>query len=411
MCVAAFAAWHWEVGEDGRGRIAATRPAATDDEVSNGETEMRESTWAATITGMNECRWTQCSVQKAGQYSVAGIDLAVSSRMTVGRQLWLESGGVEITYRTGAIVLLQGPATFEIDANGGFLSRGRLTGIFEKNTASAEDAAFSARPFTISTNAGTVVDLGTEFGVEVDSAGRMISHVFRGSVAVYPAKPPLGQDDDGRLILRERESAAVDAAADRPGAVNRIPYDPQRFVRRLTQEPAQRVKACGTGLSRRGWSEDASWQVAAISSIPDFQPQPANRIGPAHGWQVNGSGQPQWISTHVVLPDELPVGVICTFRTVVELADVDPKNAVVNGWFLTNGHVDAIRLNGLDISVPQHDKRACNLFQRFVIDHGFVEGANSLEIDVRKVGRSPGIAGYSPYVGICVGLDGIVREQ
>ena len=39
---------------------------------------------------------------------------------------------MEITYDTGAKVILQGPATYEVESNGGFLLVGKLTGKLEK---------------------------------------------------------------------------------------------------------------------------------------------------------------------------------------------------------------------------------------------------------------------------------------
>ena len=39
---------------------------------------------------------------------------------------------MEITYDSGAKVILQGPATYEVNSNGGFLSIGKLTGKLEK---------------------------------------------------------------------------------------------------------------------------------------------------------------------------------------------------------------------------------------------------------------------------------------
>ena len=39
---------------------------------------------------------------------------------------------MEITYDTGAKVILQGPVTYEVESNGGYLAVGKLTGKLEK---------------------------------------------------------------------------------------------------------------------------------------------------------------------------------------------------------------------------------------------------------------------------------------
>ena len=42
---------------------------------------------------------------------------------------------MEITYNTGAKVILQGPVTYEVESNGGYLSLGKLTGKLEKRVS------------------------------------------------------------------------------------------------------------------------------------------------------------------------------------------------------------------------------------------------------------------------------------
>ena len=55
------------------------------------------------------------------------------SRVSLGQKLDLASGLMEITYNTGAKVILQGPVTYEVESNGGYLAVGKLTGKLEKN--------------------------------------------------------------------------------------------------------------------------------------------------------------------------------------------------------------------------------------------------------------------------------------
>ena len=61
-------------------------------------------------------------------------------RVPLGRKYALASGYMEITYDTGAKVILQGPATYEVEsAHGGFLSLGKLTARVEKNDERQSD--------------------------------------------------------------------------------------------------------------------------------------------------------------------------------------------------------------------------------------------------------------------------------
>ena len=195
--------------------------------------------------------------------------------------LWVEntlfsSGLLEITYDSGAKVILQGPVAFEVDSrDGGFLSVGKLTARLEKKqsaisgqqsepaasmanhkseirnqkslASSPQPLAPNSNPkspppnsslspipnplFTIKTPTATVTDLGTEFGVEVSKEGNTVSHVFRGTVEVRPIARN-GQRGK-KLLLTANESAQVEREpSDKEGrTVHRIKVNPSVFVR------------------------------------------------------------------------------------------------------------------------------------------------------------------------------------
>ena len=53
----------------------------------------------------------------------------LKSLVSLGDKFALRSGLMEITYDTGAKVILQGPVTYEVESkDGGYLSLGKLTG-------------------------------------------------------------------------------------------------------------------------------------------------------------------------------------------------------------------------------------------------------------------------------------------
>jgi hypothetical protein len=130
--------------------------------------------------------------------------------LAFGDKLVLATGLMEITYNTGAKVILQGPCSFNIETNGGFLAVGKLTGQFEKGERGAsapclkkdkvannekslqanserQQGAYAPRspsssPFVIATPTALVTDLGTEFGVDVDRNQATTINVIRGMV-------------------------------------------------------------------------------------------------------------------------------------------------------------------------------------------------------------------------------------
>ena len=124
------------------------------------------------ITGIVDCVWEGSEVK--GQGSGENGQKAMKSSVAIGDRLAISSGLLEITYNTGAKVILQGPVTYEVESkNGGFMLVGKLTG---KVTTEA------ARGLTIRTPTAIVTDLGTEFGVEVPKHGDTVVHVFEGKV-------------------------------------------------------------------------------------------------------------------------------------------------------------------------------------------------------------------------------------
>lgn len=105
----------------------------------------------------------------------------------VNQTLHVRSGLAELKFAQGAKVLLRGPAEFEVRSpNSGFLRRGKLIAMVPRKAVG----------FTVFTPKAEIVDLGTEFGVEVDDQQNAEIQVFTGVVVARPvessAKPGQG---------------------------------------------------------------------------------------------------------------------------------------------------------------------------------------------------------------------------
>ncbi len=143
-----------------------------------------------------------------------------------GRTLQLAVGLAEIKFHDGARVILQGPAEFSVtDSNHGHLETGKLV---------AHVKTPQAHGFQIETPSATVVDLGTEFGVDSDRRMSRV-RVFTGQVNVN------ARGSGEQVALVAGESARVvfsDTSSMRH--IIRLPSDPdtqQRFVRSLPERP------------------------------------------------------------------------------------------------------------------------------------------------------------------------------
>ena len=134
----------------------------------------------ARITGAKNLQWS------------AGAFLP-GDRIAKNQRLELAGGLAEITFDSGARVVLEGPASLEVNsAWDGTLRRGTLT-------AHVPPEAIG---FRISNPAVEVVDLGTEFTMIADGAGAAEVLVLKGEVE---AAPRAAADQDS-ILLRENES-------------------------------------------------------------------------------------------------------------------------------------------------------------------------------------------------------------
>ena len=185
-----------------------------------------EPTLVGRITGMVDCKWEK----KGSGFRVQGSETEnppsnihhPTSLVSLGDKYALASGLMEITYDTGAKVILQGPVTYSVEANGGYLLVGKLTGKLEKkndeckmmndelrtHASDIHPSSFILHPFSIRTPTATVTDLGTEFGVEVSKHGITKTHVFVGEVQIVTGS---GQGDTGKQmrVISAGQSARV----------------------------------------------------------------------------------------------------------------------------------------------------------------------------------------------------------
>ena len=168
------------------------------------------------VTSMIDCVWDTGDDAKN-----------LKSPVSIGDRFNIRSGLVEITYGTGAKVLLQGPVTYSVDsAAGGYLAVGKLTACLEKHPV----AALSLPLFAVRTPTAVVTDLGTEFGVDVSESGTTSTHVFRGIVKLQPVARDGRQARAIRLTAQDsaqvKKSAAGEWVAERSSSL-----DPAAFVR------------------------------------------------------------------------------------------------------------------------------------------------------------------------------------
>jgi hypothetical protein len=153
-------------------------------------------------------------------WSGAVQQLGFGSRLASGQRLDLETGLVEITFNDGAVVVLEGPASFDVHSpRRAELHEGRLAAIVPER----------AHGFEVATARLSVVDLGTEFGLMAEPEGTTELHVFKGQV-----KAQLLDERGNRVRTMELNSAQAARIEPAAAVVARIPARDDEFVRTLS---------------------------------------------------------------------------------------------------------------------------------------------------------------------------------
>lgn len=170
-------------------RAGMRRPMATAFVESR---EGAELAAVATLTRLDDCVWSD-----------AMVPLRYGQQLTEGMRVVLQAGVVRITFESGAEAVLQGPCDFTVDnAMHGTIRRGRV----------AVTAPKRAYGFRIRSPNAEVIDLGTEFGVNVGEGGGSEVHVFSGEVLSRSVDDQ--RDRQGELIRVTANNALKFGDAD-----------------------------------------------------------------------------------------------------------------------------------------------------------------------------------------------------
>ena len=143
--------------------------------------------YVARITGIKDAVWPP-----------AAAKLVLGDFLRRGQRLRLDSGFAEVTFDSGAIVLLEGPAEFDVMSA---WDAALLNGAIKANVPP------QALGFRVSNRAVEVVDIGTEFSMIADDRGGADVLVLKGEVEAMPG----GDEDSDAIVLQAGRIATVRA--------------------------------------------------------------------------------------------------------------------------------------------------------------------------------------------------------
>lgn len=158
-------------------------------EVDVVEGELESGVLVARITGSKDCVWADASY------------LDVGAAIQFGEQLDLESGLAEVTFDSGARLVLEGPALLEVDSGWeATLHHGGL-----RATVPPQAIGFAVHHKSVE-----VVDLGTEFSMVADADGNAEVHVLTGSVEVSA----VSEKENATVVMEEDETLRFGGSRD-----------------------------------------------------------------------------------------------------------------------------------------------------------------------------------------------------
>ncbi len=142
--------------------------------------------------------------------------------------LKLDSGTVQIEFYSGARLIIQGPAEVQLVSEmEAFCRNGRVTAYVPT----------PARGFRVAAPGFAVVDLGTEFGMNVPLKGPPEVHVFTGAVTLSRSKATTVT-----VTLFAGEAARVETESLKPMAASRSGFIEERELARLVSSDSLRRK-------------------------------------------------------------------------------------------------------------------------------------------------------------------------
>jgi hypothetical protein len=176
--------------------------------------------------------------------------------------LCLKSGLAHIQFYNGATLVVEGPAELQLlSSKAVFCGRGKLRVIVPPQ----------AHGFTVGTPKLGLVDLGTEFGLQVDGGERTEVHVFQGKVELLDPGSPR------RRVAQKELTTGQGVRLDGPGEIQAIESDSRAFP--TTEDVAARL-ADEIRRRQQNWqaSSEALRQDPSVVVYYTFQPaQPLSR--------------------------------------------------------------------------------------------------------------------------------------
>ncbi|MBI2950000.1 MAG: FecR domain-containing protein [Verrucomicrobia bacterium] len=201
--------WRWAIGALGAAAAIALAFWLGGLAKSGSGGEIQPQEIVAHLSGAKNCQWT-------------GAAFPPGAQLQSGQRIELAAGFAEISFDSGALLVLEGPASLVVNsAWEAVLRRGVLK-------ASVPQEAIG---FRVSNAEVDVVDLGTEFSMVAEENGATEVFVLRGAVEAHP-RSAVNSPARSSLVLREKQARRFER--NQVAEVRNREQKLQRFVRKIS---------------------------------------------------------------------------------------------------------------------------------------------------------------------------------
>jgi hypothetical protein len=329
------------------------------------------------------------SALAAAEFETGSAD--PGSPLSSGKIVALTRGAAELTFDSGATVVVTAPARFQVV--------GRNALVLDSGSVAAHVPP-PAVGFRVQAPGLAVVDQGTNFGVKTSDGQSSETAVFDGKVQA------IATNTDRQAVaipVQLTAGQAVRNDAETAGRPEVIAFNPSQYNRDVSKVRVPlRLPASGEGVVPG--EIDSNWRIISSPRNATGKPRPVYAVSKtakfARSYQKAAPGR-VWISPDAETAD-VPVGVY-VYQTTIDLTGFDPQGVQLAAHIFADNEVTEFRVNGSKMwTALSADPLSVGYDLDFSQFH-LKSGPNSIEIFVRNT--APADQPVSP-TGISVTWNG-----
>lgn len=308
------------------------------------------------------------------EWGAGSSDREFLLRLRSGDRLELNRGLLQVDYFSGASLILRGPCAFSITGEAsGRLESGELTGQVDIGE------------FALTTPSAKVIDLGTAFGVSVDSSANTDVCVFDGKVSLT------AEDEAGNFSEPILLTVGMSARATRQGNISSdVAIDGGAFARTIPLPP----------------SVEMTGNLSLVDVVNGYE-QNTYRLAAGIAPDTGQAYQQEWLAANEAYP-----------RSRKGTYHVTNWHPLVDGVFIpeANGRSVQVDSNGRRVPLVENDARTSGPIwsrrrisdpSRIVFHENFWGGATLERVLDRLSACEWGMIGLHANVGITIDLDAV----